>query len=280
LKFLASTGTKGGVGKSTFAILLTYKLISKGKKVVLCDCDVECPNDHLLLNTKLSNKTKVYQPIPKLDKRKCRKCGICAEKCRSNAIFWIPGGYPKFIHDLCNSCGVCWHICPFGAIKVGKKEIGEVYSVKINKNFWFISGKSKPNVEETTPIVNEAKRKAIDVAKKINADYIIFDTAAGIHCNVVHILRESDMIFAVTEPTPLGLHDLKISLELAKKLGKKALVIINKSGIGSEKRIQRIAKKYKTYIAGKIPYSKDVLDAYVKRDLKNVHELLKLKVGL
>ena len=233
-----------------------------------------------MLNIKLDNKTKVYQPIPKLDKRKCRKCGICAEKCRSNAIFWIPGEYPKFIYDLCNGCGVCWHVCPFGAIKVGKKEVGEVYSVKVDKNFWFISGKSKPNIEEATPIVDEVKRKAFEIAKKINADYIIFDTAAGIHCNVVHILRESQMIFAVTEPTPLGIHDLKISLELAKKLGKKALIVINKHGIGNENQIQRIAKKYSTHIVGKIPYSRDILNAYVNRNLKKVHELLKLKVKL
>jgi len=82
------TGGKGGVGKSTFAILLLCELLKKNKKVLLCDCDVECPNDYLLLGEKLINSVqKIFGTFPKLDKRKCRKCGICAQTCRNNAIF-------------------------------------------------------------------------------------------------------------------------------------------------------------------------------------------------
>ncbi|HDM05901.1 MAG TPA: hypothetical protein ENG34_01320, partial [Candidatus Aenigmarchaeota archaeon] len=86
---LASTGTKGGVGKSTFAILLAFKLWKEGNRVVLCDLDVECPNDHLILNKKLVNGEIIYKNFPKLNEKKCKKCGLCSEVCREHAIFWV-----------------------------------------------------------------------------------------------------------------------------------------------------------------------------------------------
>ncbi|RLI34546.1 (4Fe-4S)-binding protein, partial [Candidatus Bathyarchaeota archaeon] len=38
---IASTGGKGGTVKSTFAVLLAIKLSREGRRVLLCDCDVE-----------------------------------------------------------------------------------------------------------------------------------------------------------------------------------------------------------------------------------------------
>jgi MinD superfamily P-loop ATPase len=138
-KLLATTGSKGGTGKSTVAILLTVDLIKKGKKVIICDCDVECPNDYLLLSQKLKKPVKkICAEFPKLIKKKCTKCGLCSNACQNNAIFQAPNKYPIFIKDLCSSCGTCWNVCPFGAIKTKKEKIGEIYLNKIS-NFWLIT---------------------------------------------------------------------------------------------------------------------------------------------
>lgn len=132
VKKIGITGGKGGVGKSTLAILLANRLVKLGKKVVLCDCDVECPNDYLLLGKKLGEPVeKTYTEFPKLIKSKCRKCGICAKACKNHAIFAPPGKYPIFIKDLCMGCGVCQAACPFGAIKMKKEETGKIYLNKI-----------------------------------------------------------------------------------------------------------------------------------------------------
>ena len=100
---IAITGGKGGTGKSTIAVLFANKFVKENKKVILCDCDVECPNDYLLLGQRLGKaEKKVYAEFPKLDKRKCKKCGLCAKTCKNNAIFQAPGNYPVFIKDLDN----------------------------------------------------------------------------------------------------------------------------------------------------------------------------------
>ena len=108
MKQIAVTGGKGGTGKSTYSVLLANKLLKDGKKVILVDCDVECPNDYLLLGQKLERpESFVYAKFPVLDKTKCDKCGQCVKVCRSHAIFQAPDKYPVFLPELCSACGAC-----------------------------------------------------------------------------------------------------------------------------------------------------------------------------
>jgi len=272
IKKIAITGGKGGTGKSTVAVLMANKLIKEGKKVVLVDCDVECPNDYLLLGEKLKKSVrKVLADFPVLDKKKCQKCGLCVKTCRENAIFQPRDkngkpGYPIFIKNLCSGCGACWIVCPHKAIKTKKEEIGKIYLNK-EENFWLITGVAKAGLEETGPVVTEAKKFALIFAKKIKADYILFDTAAGTHCPVISALMGCDLAYCVTEPTPMGKYDLSLILDLCKKLKIPAKIILNQADLGDKKGIQEIAKKYKIKIRKEIPYSKKLVEAYSKGKL-------------
>ena len=276
LKKFGVTGGKGGTGKSTVSVLFASKLVRKGKKVIICDCDVECPNDYLLLGKNLKkSEEKVYAEFPKLNKTKCKKCGLCAETCRSNAIFQAPGKYPIFVKNLCSACGACWIVCPYGAIQPKKEEIGKIYLNKIKdtkhkiENFWLITGVAKAGLEETGPVVLKTKKFALNFAKKIKADYILFDTAAGSHCPVISALLDCDLAFAVTEPTPMGEYDLDLILDLCKKLKIPAKVILNQADLGDKRGIEKIAKKYKIKIKTEIPYSRKLVEAYSKGQLLN-----------
>ena len=168
MRLIASTGGKGGTGKSTFAVLLALKLSAQGKTILLCDCDVECPNDYLLLGEKLLDPQPIYQKFPKLIEEKCESLGSCSKVCRQNAIFWVKGKYPKFFYDLCNSCGSCWISCPNGAIETKEEVIGESYTTKVNDHLWLLTGRSKPRVVETAPIVRETRHRASKLAREID----------------------------------------------------------------------------------------------------------------
>ena len=286
VKQIAITGGKGGTGKSTVSILLLKQFLDEGKKVVLCDCDVECPNDYLLLNEKLEKLVeRTYTEFPKLIKSKCKKCGICAKACKSHAIFAPPGKYPIFIKDLCLGCGMCQMACPFGAIKMVKEETGKIYLNKIKaqsskrkikesdaklkklENFYLVTGVAKAGLEETGPIVEQAKKFALDFAQKIQADIVLFDTAAGTHCPVIHALMNVDLAYVVTEPTPMGAHDLNLILDLCRKLKIKQKIILNQENLGKRLLIDKIARQYKVAITKTIPYSKKLAKGYAQGKL-------------
>jgi len=272
IKTIAITGGKGGTGKSTIAILMANNFVRKGKKVVLVDCDVECPNDYLLLGQKLKNpREKIYAEFPTLNKTKCKKCGLCVSTCRSNAVFQAPGKYPIFIKDLCSGCGACWTVCPHKAIQPKKEEVGQVFLNKIKKDYWLVTGVAKAGLDETGPVVTQTKKFVSNLIKKIKPDFILFDTAAGTHCPVISALLDCDLAYAVTEPTPMGAYDLNLILDLCQKLGVPAKIVLNQADLGDKTKIEKIAKEFKTKIKKEIPYSKEIVEAYSKGRLLNIN---------
>lgn len=271
MKKIAITGGKGGTGKSTYSVLLANKLLKEDKKIVLVDCDVECPNDYLLLGQKLVKpRSFIYAKFPVLDKTKCNKCGQCVEVCRSHAIFRAPDQYPVFLPDLCSACGACWLVCPQKAITTKDVKTGQIFINKINENFALITGLAKPALEETGPVVSELKEFALNFAKKNKADVILFDTAAGTHCPVITALLGCDLAYAVTEGTPMGAYDLALILDLLKKLKIPVNVVLNQADLGKKELIQSILKKFKLKkISQDIPYSKELVKAYSQGRLLN-----------
>jgi MinD superfamily P-loop ATPase len=255
---IAVTGGKGGTGKSTIATALAIELSQKGR-VLLIDADVDCPNDHLILNIERERVRDIFQPIPKINKEKCKKCGKCSEVCRENAIVQIKGEYPLVISDQCIGCSACMIACSFGAIEKDKKKIGTIYRGS-NYGIDYFSAETEIGVEEESPVVNALKKEIKNIEKNYN--YILFDTSPGIHCNVISALIGCEIAFSVTEPTPLGEHDAELSLGLLKRLKIPYKIILNKSDIGNKILIESLAKKYKTSIIAEVPYKKSILESY------------------
>jgi len=265
---IAITGGKGGTGKSTIAVLLANKFVKEGKKVILADVDVECPNDYLLVGEKLARpKEKVFAEFPKFNDAKCKKCGLCAETCRSNAIFLPPSKFPVFIKDLCSGCGACWIVCPDKAIGTKKEEIGKISLSIVKKDYFLVTGEAKPGLEETGPVVRDVKKFALELARKEKADIVIFDTAPGTHCPVINALLGVDLAYAVTEPTPMGAYDLRLILDLCQKLGVSTKIILNQADLGDKASVEKVAQSFKIDIEKEIPYSKALVQAYSKGKL-------------
>lgn len=253
-RIIGITGGKGGTGKSVLATALAFRL-AQNNKVLLVDADVDCPNDHLLLNIEREFYKTVEQKIPKWDFEKCTQCGLCGTVCKTKAIVSLKGRNPFFVKQQCNGCGACQIKCPTNAISWDKKEIGKIY-VGSKYGIDLISGELKITEPVSEFVVNSLIEMVED--KKSEYDFIIMDTAAGTHCPVIAVLEICDEVFAVTEPTPLGTHDLSLILELLQRMKIKSNIISNRSDVGDEKFIQAVAKKYNTNIIVKIPYSKKI----------------------
>jgi MinD superfamily P-loop ATPase len=58
---------------------------------------------------------------------------------------------------------------------------------------------------------------------------VIVDASPGTSCPVVEAVRGADFLLLVTEPTPFGLHDLKLAVQVARELGLRVGVVINRN---------------------------------------------------
>ena len=217
---------KGGTGKTLVATSLALSLQNK-KPVQLLDCDVEKPNAHIFLKLSFSHKETVSIPIPQLDEEKCTYCGKCAEACTYNAIAVFPKHILIF-PELCHGCGACSYLCPEDALSETNKEMGSL-EIGNSKGVEFIHGKLTVGEAMAPPVIRQVK-------KHINREkLVIIDVAPGTSCPVVETVKGSNFCLLVTEPTPFGLNDLALAVDMVNKLDIPCGVVINRNGAGGSK---------------------------------------------
>jgi len=245
---------KGGTGKTLVATSLALSLGDKGK-VQLLDCDVEEPNAHIFVHSSLNQSQPVFIPVPLIDETKCTHCGECAEVCVYNAIAVLQEKVLIFA-ELCHGCGACSYLCPESAITEEGREIGVVEKGN-SGNIEFIQGKLAIGEPMAPPLIREVKRH-IDPTRMV-----IIDVPPGTSCPVVESVKGSDFCLLVTEPTPFGLNDLSLAVEVVRKLDIPCGVVINRVGPGDEK-VEQYCRKQEIPVLLKIPLDRHIAMLYSK----------------
>ncbi len=282
MKEMLIVSGKGGTGKTSLAACFSQL----STNAVFCDCDVDASNLHLLLTPQVLEKHEFYAGwIPQLDADQCAHCGNCQKLCRFNAIS-IKNSHPEWIDGLCEGCGVCADNCPSHAIAMRPRHCGRWFSSRTEHGMLF-HAELFPGEENSGKLIAEIRKAARMQAKKNNADYVISDGPPGIGCPVISSMSGVDLVLAVTEPTPSGLHDLKRLALLAHQFETPFHVIINKwdlNGIVSEK-ISDFCQEHDIKIIGHIPYDsifvkllragKTVLSCQESRPAINIKEIWK-----
>jgi len=215
---------KGGTGKTLVATSLALSLKNK---VQLLDCDVEEPNDHVLLKPVITRSEVVSIPVPKVDEAKCTYCGKCAEVCAYNAIAVFKEKVLVF-PELCHGCGACSYLCPEKAISEEGKEIG-ILEAGSADGVEFAHGRLAIGEAMAPPIIRKVKEQASPEGT------VIIDVPPGTSCPVVEAVKDSDFCILVTEPTPFGLNDLVLAVETVKQLNIPCGVVLNRVGVGDDK---------------------------------------------
>ena len=247
---IAVLSGKGGTGKTTVSSSLAF--ISK---MLLIDTDIEEPNSHIFLKGNIEDIKSVYTRFPEVNMEKCNLCGECGNFCKFNAI--IPAKKRVIVFgEACHDCGGCEIVCKNGAISWEKREIGKIYTGKTHFNS--VNKYGKLNIGEMSGV------KIIkEIYKNTEEKDFLIDCPPGTACTTVSAVEVADFAIIVVEPSPFGLSDMKLVVQLLRDMKIPFGVVINKFD-----EDENIVKKYcdneKIEIIGTIPFDRKIAEAYSK----------------
>jgi MinD superfamily P-loop ATPase len=252
---LAIASGKGGTGKTTVSVNLARALDSD---VRLLDCDVEEPNGHLFLRGAVCERETVSIPIPQVDEALCDGCGECGKFCEYHAIASF-GALPLVFPEMCHGCGGCTKVCPRGAIREVDRRIGIIETTRSEK-VTLIQGRMDIGVTMAPPLIRAVKAHARDGMTAI------VDAPPGTSCPVIAAIRGSDFVLLVTEPTPFGLHDLRLAVDAVRELGIPFGVVVNRVGIG-DGRVHAFCHEEGIHVLEEIPDDRRIAETYSRGHL-------------
>lgn len=252
---LAIASGKGGTGKTTLAVNLALAL---GSQVQLLDCDVEAPNAHLFLNGSEQEEDTVGILIPQVDESLCDACGECSLFCQFHAIVALKTKILVF-PELCHGCGGCLEVCPQRAIREVSHRIGVIRTFR-KDNITLIQGCLDIGVAMSPPLIRAVK------ARQHSGVFTILDAPPGTSCPVIATLQGADYVALVTEPTPFGLNDLKLAVEMVRELKLPFGVVINRVGVGDD-RVHLFCEHEDIPILLEIPDDRRIAEAYSRGEL-------------
>lgn len=271
---IAIASGKGGTGKTTVSVNLYYFLSEKyNNQVQLIDCDVEEPNDMLFFSqAKKEAETKAFTVVPEIDDEKCTYCKKCVEWCEFNAISIVKNlKFAQVDYALCHSCGACFKACTFNALKQIQNPLGSISDYQTTFGAGISEGRLEIGSAMQTALIKKVKKQSAT-----GQTITLLDAPPGTSCPVVETVATANYVILVTEPTPFGLHDLKITVELLKEIHKPFGIIVNKAGLGNN-AIYRFLEESDITLLGKIPFSKAYAGNYSRGNLfENIPEEIKI----
>jgi MinD superfamily P-loop ATPase len=250
---IAIASGKGGTGKTTVATNLAVSISQTGRAVQYLDCDVEEPNGHIFLKPHIEDVEEVSVIVPKVDESKCTGCGRCGELCQYSAILCIQKHVLTF-EQLCHSCGGCMAVCPAFAITEKRRKIGVVESGAVD-GVTFGHGKLDIGAIQTPALIRHLKRSLRKDA------IVILDAPPGTSCPVIEAIKGTDSVLLVTEPTPFGLNDLELAVDMVTALKLPFAVVINRCNMGDDS-VAQYCRQEGIDIAMEIPNDRKIAEAY------------------
>jgi MinD superfamily P-loop ATPase len=110
------------------------------------------------------------------------------------------------------------------------------------------------------PLIRAVKEEISD------SELTFVDVPPGTSCPVITAISGSDFVLLVTEPTPFGLHDLGLALEMLAELEISHAVVVNRHDDGNTSARDFCAARGVPILA-EIPDDRAVAEAYSRGEL-------------
>jgi len=250
---IAIASGKGGTGKTTVATNLAATLADQGRAVTYLDCDVEEPNGHLFLRPDIRETVQATIPVPVIDESACDGCGECVRFCQYKTLVRL-GTTVMVFPELCHGCGGCMRVCPRQAITEQPRPIG-VVETGASGTIGFVHGRLDIGEAMSPPLIRAVLAHA--AADVVN----IIDAPPGTSCPVIAAIRTVDYVALVTEPTPFGLNDLGLALDMVRELGVACGVVVNRNEHGNDSA-HLFCKRHDVTLVGVVPDDRRIAEAY------------------
>ena len=275
---VAVASGKGGTGKTLVSTSLAWLLARDGHPITYVDADVEEPNGHLFLHPDLVERQRYARPVPELIRKTCSGCGECQRFCQSNAILALPDRImrERMISSKRDSLVLA---CPEMALGEKPREIGDIEGgtawTEARRPIHFLAGTLDVGEARATPLIGGLLDRIEDPG------VVLIDAPPGTSCSVMEIVRGADLVVLVTEPTPFGLHDLVLAVEMTRALEKPVTAVVNRSDLGDDHTRQYLASQ-EIEVAAEIPFRPEVAEAYAHGEIAAAasHELCSLLLPL
>lgn len=98
------------------------------------------------------------------------------------------------------------------------------------------------------------------------AKLTVIDAPPGTSCPVIASMKGADFVLLVTEPTPFGLHDLKLAVGAVGILGIPCGLVINRADIG-DNQVKEYAEKNRVPVLMEIPFDRRIAETYSRGQL-------------
>ncbi|MBN1774305.1 MAG: ATP-binding protein [Deltaproteobacteria bacterium] len=258
MRLVVASG-KGGTGKTLVSTHLAWLAAERGLDVTYADVDVETPNGHLFLAPVVEREHRHTVLLPSLPFGHCTGCGVCHDFCQYNAILPLPDSVLIF-PELCHNCGGCVRVCPPAVLSEVPHEVGTVREGRAG-NLRFLDGRVDVGEPRATPLIQE-------VLRRIDAGTLaVVDAPPGTSCNTTAALSGADRVLLVTEPTPFGLHDLRLALQLCRTAGLPAGVVINRADLGDDRPLRAFLEAERVPVRAAWRYDPELAVAVARGEL-------------
>lgn len=269
MKTVVVLSGKGGTGKTSVTASLAALEAASGRKFVLADTDVDAANLHILLRPEVTGTHEfVGGQTAVVDPAACRGHGECAAHCRFEAIRIeaAPGGRRAVIDPaLCEGCAVCTLVCPERAIAM-RDEVAGTWRLGMTAFAPMVDARLGAGGENSGKLVTRVRQAAREEAERTGAGLVLMDGPPGVGCPVIAAVTGTDLVVAVTEPTPPARADLQRLIALARHFNVPVAVVVNKADLNPAMTgaLEAALAMSGIEVLGRVPYDEAIPRAQVE----------------